>query len=186
MERVLFGHQYSFVMTCLLSKINKHKQTNSVGWLSGLDMANRVSSCASWAGSPGSLMTIYGLTFNVTPVDLCIIFQCKLFIYPASCPVEIKLFHLFQNWKKMMAPDDVTWRGMVNAVPGLPQGQEYRRAMYEPVIVSPVHLRAFSMLENQLIGKFDDSTLLSTVLYRPLAVCYSYDSRITEPWPRLG
>ena len=31
-------------------------------------------------GCPGSLMSLYGPTFHVTPVDLCIILQCNLFI----------------------------------------------------------------------------------------------------------
>ena len=37
-------------------------------------------------------MSLYGPTFHVTPVDLCIIFQCNLHIYPVSSLVEIKLF----------------------------------------------------------------------------------------------
>ena len=39
-------------------------------------------------------MSLYGPTFHVSLVDLCIRFQCKLYIYPVSCLVEIKL--LFQ------------------------------------------------------------------------------------------
>ena len=31
-------------------------------------------------GCLGSLMSLYGPTFHVTPVDLCIIFQCNLYI----------------------------------------------------------------------------------------------------------
>ena len=45
-------------------------------------------------GCPGSLMSLYGPTFHVTPVDLCIIFQCNLYIYPVSCLEEIKLFQI--------------------------------------------------------------------------------------------
>ena len=29
---------------------------------------------------PGSLMSLYGPTFHVPPVDLCIIFQCNIYI----------------------------------------------------------------------------------------------------------
>ena len=40
---------------------------------------------------------IYLLTFHVTPVDLCIIFQCNLYnLYLVSCLVEIKLFYCFK------------------------------------------------------------------------------------------
>ena len=31
-------------------------------------------------GCPGSLMSLYGPTFHITPVDLCIIFHCNLYI----------------------------------------------------------------------------------------------------------
>ena len=41
-------------------------------------------------------MSLYGPTFYVTPVDLCIIFQCNLNIYHVSCLVEIKLFYCFK------------------------------------------------------------------------------------------
>ena len=37
-------------------------------------------------------MSLYGPTFHVTPVNLCIIFQSNIYIYPVSCLVEIKLF----------------------------------------------------------------------------------------------
>ena len=45
---------------------------------------------------PWKTYELYGPTFHVTPVDLCIIFQCNLYtyIYPLSCLVEIKLFHI--------------------------------------------------------------------------------------------
>ena len=45
-------------------------------------------------GSPGGLMSLYGSAFHVTPVDLCITFQCNLFIYPISFLMEIKLFQI--------------------------------------------------------------------------------------------
>ena len=35
-------------------------------------------------GCPGGLISLYGLAFHVTPVDLCIIFQYNLYIY-ISC-----------------------------------------------------------------------------------------------------
>ena len=56
-------------------------------------------------------MSLYGPTFHVTPVDLCIIFQCNLYkLYPVSCLVEIKLFqnclncfkYIFFFWVKNM------------------------------------------------------------------------------------
>ena len=49
-------------------------------------------------GCPGSLMSFYIPTFNVTPVELCIIFQCN--IYPLSCLVEIKLFKIVSSLYK--------------------------------------------------------------------------------------
>ena len=44
-------------------------------------------------------MSLYGPIFHVTPVDLCIIFQCNLYIYPVSCLMEIKLFQNLFNKK---------------------------------------------------------------------------------------
>ena len=47
------------------------------------------------AMEPGSLMSLYGNTSQLTPVDLCIIFQCNLYIYcTMSCGNKIvsKLF----------------------------------------------------------------------------------------------
>ena len=48
-------------------------------------------------------MSLYEATlnFHVTPADLGILFQCKLYstvLYPVSCLVEIKLF---QNYFKL-------------------------------------------------------------------------------------
>ena len=48
-------------------------------------------------GCLGSLMSLYGPTFHVTPVDLCINFQRNLYIYLVSCLVEIKLFQIVSN-----------------------------------------------------------------------------------------
>ena len=42
-------------------------------------------------------------------------------------------------------------------------GQEYRRAVFEPIIVPPVHFGAFSILENKLIGYAYDSTMMAVV-----------------------
>ena len=42
---------------------------------------------------------------------------------------------------------------LVNVVSGVPQG-----SVFLPDIVPPVHLGAFSFLENKLIGYADDST----------------------------
>ena len=39
-------------------------------------------------------MSLYGPTFHVTPVDLCIIYSDVTYIYPVSCLVEIKLFQI--------------------------------------------------------------------------------------------
>ena len=46
-------------------------------------------------------------TFHVTPVALCIIFQCNLYIYTVSCPVEIKLF---QNCFKLLWKSVGNWQ----------------------------------------------------------------------------
>ena len=43
--------------------------------------------------SPGNLLSLYGPTFHVTPVDVCItVYSNVAYIYPVSCLVEIKLF----------------------------------------------------------------------------------------------
>ena len=50
-------------------------------------------------GCPGSLMSLYGPTFHVTRVDLCIMFQCNLYISCImSCGNKIvsNCFKLFQ------------------------------------------------------------------------------------------
>ena len=57
-------------------------------------------------GCPGSLMSLHGPTFHVTPVDLCIIFQCNLYIYPVSCLVEIKLFQVYLYFFKYIKEKD--------------------------------------------------------------------------------
>ena len=46
-------------------------------------------------------MSLYGPTFHVTPVDLCIIFQYNLYVYPVSCLMEIKLFQIVSNCFKL-------------------------------------------------------------------------------------
>ena len=44
-------------------------------------------------GCPGSLMSLYRPTFHATPIDLGIIFHCKIYcIYPVPCVMEINLF----------------------------------------------------------------------------------------------
>ena len=40
---------------------------------------------------PGSVKSLYGLTSHATPISLCIIFQCKMYIYLVLCLVEINL-----------------------------------------------------------------------------------------------
>ena len=51
-------------------------------------------------GCPGGLMSLYGPTFQVTPVDLCVIFQCNIYFL-----VEIKLFQNTANaWRCTVAP----------------------------------------------------------------------------------
>ena len=62
-------------------------------------------------GCPGSLMSLYGPTFHVTPVDLCVIFQCNLYNYISSikscvnkivsncCKIVSKLFQIISNSK---------------------------------------------------------------------------------------
>ena len=47
-------------------------------------------------------MSLYGPRFHVTPVDLGVIFQCNLYIYPVSCLVEIKLFQIVSNCFKLL------------------------------------------------------------------------------------
>ena len=51
-------------------------------------------------------MSLYGPTFHVTPVNLCIIFECNLYIYiyPVSCLVEIRLF---QNCFKLFNIENI-------------------------------------------------------------------------------
>ena len=45
-------------------------------------------------GCPGSLMSLYGPTFHATPIELCIKFQCKNYIY-------IYIYLLYQVlWKQ--------------------------------------------------------------------------------------
>ena len=54
----------------------------------GMTFPTLCSTPERWMGSfrcPGSLISLYGPTFHVTPVDLCIIFQCNLYI---SCIVS--------------------------------------------------------------------------------------------------
>ena len=45
---------------------------------------------------PGSLMSLYGPTFHITPVDLGIIFQCTLYVscIMSSCLVKINSFQM--------------------------------------------------------------------------------------------
>ena len=54
-------------------------------------------------GCPGNLMSLYGPTFHVTPVDLCIIFQCNIYINAVSCLVDIKSFQIVSNSFKIVS-----------------------------------------------------------------------------------
>ena len=61
-------------------------------------------------GCPGSLMSLSGPTFHVTPVDLCIIFQCNLYVSCImSCVNKIVsncfkiVSKLFQNCFKIVS-----------------------------------------------------------------------------------
>ena len=47
-------------------------------------------------GCTGSLISLYGPTFHVTPVDLCIIFQCNLYISCIMSCENKNCFKLFQ------------------------------------------------------------------------------------------
>ena len=49
-------------------------------------------------------MSLYWPKFHVTPVDLCIIFQCNLYICPVSCLVEIKLFQIISSEHQWFLP----------------------------------------------------------------------------------
>ena len=57
-------------------------------------------------GCPGSLMSLDGPTFHVTPVDLGIIFQCKLYVTCImSCEKKTKseLFQIASNLKSQIS-----------------------------------------------------------------------------------
>ena len=59
---------------------------------------------------------------------------------------------------------------MVVGVNWLTLCQECHRAVFWPIIVPPIHLRAFSIPENKLIGYANDSTLIAVVISPGLRV----------------
>ena len=69
-------------------------------FLSGKILENIDAGRRIWC--PGSLMSLYGPTFHVTPVDLCIIFQCNLYIF-CIMPCGKKLFQIVSKYSKCMA-----------------------------------------------------------------------------------
>ena len=57
--------------------------------------------------NPGSLMSLYGPTFHVTPVDLRIIFQCNLYISCImSCGNKIVVSKSLANLMILLASHD--------------------------------------------------------------------------------
>ena len=82
------GDQWINVQSCVLRCYNS--QVYSDGYFVSLKFIYlywilRLSCCWSY----GSLMSLYGPTFYVTPVDLCIIFQCNISCCIMACGNKI-------------------------------------------------------------------------------------------------
>ena len=135
-------------------------------------------------------MSLYGPTFHVTPVDLCIIFQCNLSCI-MSCRNKIvsncfncfKLFQLFQivlwalevlwclYWHSFGQTGHSTLWRMVVGVNWLPLCQECRRAVFRTRYCSSCTLQSFFPF-----WKIRWSVMLMTAL---MAVVPSLDVRVT-------